>query len=301
MAESLQAIQTSAIVVSRNAASSLRACILALEKSAGRERIEIIVVDSGSTDGSAQIDAEFPTVTVMRLPRNFGLTKARNIGARTATGEYLLYLAPEVEVEPGTIQTLAAKLSELRELAAAAPLLVDEAGQPAIHELKLPRYEDVLSLWKSCGTTTGKPLDIQEGEIPVESVEDYAVMVRRQFMKGMNYLDERYGESWSGTELFYQIRRAGRKAAVIPAARAVLHTRETPALDPGARAALASDHASGAARYIGKHFGVAPAIRFRLAALAYAAGKLLTFTDMRYHASLLSGLLTSRRIDGSQS
>ena len=66
----------------------LRQCLAALEKSEGRERLQIVVVENGSMDGSEQLDSEFPDLQWIRLPKNFGLTKAMNLGWRAADAEY---------------------------------------------------------------------------------------------------------------------------------------------------------------------------------------------------------------------
>ena len=87
-----------ALVYSYNNEAALRRCLTALEASDARAVMEILVVDKGSTDGSANLDTDFPNATFMRLPRNFGNTKALNIGMRTGVGELVLFLSPEVEV-----------------------------------------------------------------------------------------------------------------------------------------------------------------------------------------------------------
>ena len=97
------AIKVTALVFSYDSAPALRRCLAALEGSNDRASIEILVVDCGSHDESAQLDSEFSNVTMLRLPRYFGRTKALNIGTRTATGDYLLFMTPEVEVLPTTI------------------------------------------------------------------------------------------------------------------------------------------------------------------------------------------------------
>ena len=95
--------KVTALVFSYDSAPALRRCLAALEGSTDRATIEILVVDCGSHDESPQLDSEFSGVTILRLPRYFGRTKALNIGTRTATGEYLFLLTPEVEVLPTTV------------------------------------------------------------------------------------------------------------------------------------------------------------------------------------------------------
>src|SRR5512138_2166037 len=111
----------SAIILSYNSAPALRRCLAALEASTARAQMEIIVVDAGSQDESPHLDTEFPEVTFQRMPRNFGATKALNIGARTAAGEYIFYVATEAEVQPDTAAKLAHHLDSDESAAAVCP------------------------------------------------------------------------------------------------------------------------------------------------------------------------------------
>ena len=92
--------KVSVIVVTWNSIEALRKCLAALNASRERAQFEVLVIDLGSRDGCGQLDAEFPNVTFLRLPRNFGRTRARNIGMRTALAELVFLLDPEAEVAP---------------------------------------------------------------------------------------------------------------------------------------------------------------------------------------------------------
>jgi hypothetical protein len=99
--------RVSVVVVSRNRAALLRRCLESLEKSEARETLQIVVVDNGSSDGCALLDTDFPQAQFIRLPKNFGLTKAMNLGWRAADAEYVFFLHDDTEVEPGAAIRLA--------------------------------------------------------------------------------------------------------------------------------------------------------------------------------------------------
>ena len=282
--EEAPAPKVTALIFSYDSAPALRRCLAALEASNDRATIEILVVDCGSHDESPQLDAEFSNVTILRLPRYFGRTKALNIGTRTATGEYLFFLTPGVEVLPTTIPALVARLESDPDVVAACPLLVDIESRQAQHFYRLPEPATGLEL-------TPVPIDAAAEIVPVEYATFQAFLVRKYFVKGLNYLDEHFGESWSDVELCYQIRRASRKIVVLPQVTA-LYTAGSP-YSADSQTIFTADQIHGAAVFFGKHYGFTAGLIFRLKAILKA---LVTF-----HLGLFGALIAGSKIDGSQS
>ena len=95
------------------------------------EEHQVVLVDNGSDDGTSVLETEFPTMRYIRLPKNFGLTKAINIGVRAAEGTYILLLHDDVVIKSADVSRLADHLEEHQEAGAVAPLLMTPAGQPA--------------------------------------------------------------------------------------------------------------------------------------------------------------------------
>jgi GT2 family glycosyltransferase len=272
--------RVSAIIVARNQIEPVRRAVAALERS---ERIEILVVDLGSQDGSAQLDTEFPSIVMMRLPHNFGATKAMNIATRTAKADLMFYLSPDVEVAPDTVQKLADRLEQDSDASAVCPLLVDEAGNPASRVYKLPTVDSFR------GEMQPVAIDLEAESVNVEYPGRDAIMVRKQFIKGMNFFDERFGQFWADADLAMQIRRANRKIRMYPAIKCVRHADSS---EPANKGLLAADRAGGAAAFIGKYYGFMSGLGFRIVAILRALGRF----DFKQLISLVSG----SKIDGSQ-
>ncbi|MGD0200150.1 MAG: glycosyltransferase family 2 protein [Bryobacteraceae bacterium] len=294
--------QVSVLIVCYNRAAALDRCLKALEQSEGRETFEIIVVDNGSLDGSAAVAAEFPAVTLLRLPRNFGLTKALNIAMRTAKAELFLLLNPRTEVQAGTVTGLAAPLAEQSDAVAVCPLLVTPEGRPALQLFRLPRPETVAALARAGAF---QPADAPEGAGDLAAVEFAgfaALMIRGYFLKALRYIDERYAHAWADAEVAVQIRRAGRKTLLAGGVRAVWHQEDDlrPTMPADALALLAADWALGAATLAGKHFGFAAGLKVRLATLAAWALAIFRFRDVGFSLRRFMCLLSGRKIDGTQ-
>lgn len=252
------------------------------------------MVDSGSRDGCGQVDTEFSNVTVQRLPRNFGKTRARNIGSRTSRAPLILFLDPEVEVTPGTVMVLAGALDSDDQAIAALPRLVDEAGLPAPIGSRLP---DRAALAAACRANSGLPLGPEEETAELGS--DAALLVRKSFLRGMNFFDEkRYTEYWSELDLFWRIHSAG-KRVLVDGEQATLHARRTTVRIPRAEEALlASDRVAGAAAFVSKREGWAAKISFVAGQFFSALG--MAFREPGYGLRLAFGILTGSRIDGTQ-
>lgn len=298
--------KVTALIVSYNCVTALRRCLAALEASRGREALEILVVDNGSLDDCPRVDAEFPSVTILRLPRHFGRTKALNIGIRTAAGEYLFFLDPRVEVPPEAVGALATRLDNDGSAVAVCPLLVDAAGEPVEPPRRLPKPEELSAEWRSGECAPPPPLALDQDEVAVEMPSQAAIMARKLFVRGMNYFDERYGEFGAHLELCFQIRFAGKKTLLLPAVRALLHPPDPTSLPPSAsaRGLLSADFAHGAAVYTSKRRGAVTGFAFRLSTLCSALGSFLSslvrFRDVGFHFARFSALASGQKVDGSQ-
>ncbi|MER5601414.1 bifunctional glycosyltransferase family 2 protein/CDP-glycerol:glycerophosphate glycerophosphotransferase [Streptomyces sp. NPDC002265] len=93
----------------------LRECLDSVLEQSYRD-IEVIAVDDRSPDGCGAILDEYaardPRVTVLHLPENVGLGRARNAGMPHATGDFLFFLDSDDTLTPGALRAMADRLDE---------------------------------------------------------------------------------------------------------------------------------------------------------------------------------------------
>ncbi|MFN3621917.1 MAG: glycosyltransferase family 2 protein [Nitrososphaerales archaeon] len=93
----------SIIIVNMNGKNMLEECLTSLLSLTEYSSYNIIVVDNGSTDGSVEmVKDKFPNVEIIPLNRNYGFTKANNIGIRYAfqkfDPDYILLLNNDTKI-----------------------------------------------------------------------------------------------------------------------------------------------------------------------------------------------------------
>src|SRR5256885_6347611 len=108
----MKAPRIHAIVVTHRGADILPACLRALQAEArqGPRAVEMGVGDNASSDGTESIlRADFPDVTVLRLPENAGYGRANNVALRRALAagaDCAALVNDDVEVRPGWLSAL---------------------------------------------------------------------------------------------------------------------------------------------------------------------------------------------------
>jgi GT2 family glycosyltransferase len=117
-----------AIVVNWNTRTLLRECLTALTRRDGEDRLGVICIDNGSTDGSVDALArEFPSVVLVQNHENVGFARACNQGIELAmekySAAYVALVNTDVVVAPAAIAALTAQMAQRPEVAIVGPAL----------------------------------------------------------------------------------------------------------------------------------------------------------------------------------
>jgi GT2 family glycosyltransferase len=100
----------SVITLNWNGLVHLRTCYESLrELNYPRDRLELMLVDNGSTDGSVEFMQQcFPEVKVIKNDANLGFCKGNNLGVQAAQGEYVAFLNNDTRVHVDWLRELVA-------------------------------------------------------------------------------------------------------------------------------------------------------------------------------------------------
>lgn len=222
------AASVSVVIPTYNAGHELYWLLRKLKAQKGLARVEIVVVDSGSSDGTPEL-AERMGCTVVRIPSaEFTHSHARNLGADNATGDYFLFTVQDAyPVGDWWLHSLAKAL-----IAPAGPA----AQVAAVSSAEFPRVDsellynaavDVHSRFLGCdgkdrvGAFTG---DDHMALRRQGQVSDLACMIAADTFRRYRY-EGRYAED---LVLGVRLIRDGLKTAMLSSVK-VIHSHNRPA------------------------------------------------------------------------
>jgi GT2 family glycosyltransferase len=237
----------SVIVVTHNrpelALMTLRSALGAM----GALTVEWIVIDSGSSDGTAQaIEDAYPEMAVRR-EANIGFAAANNLGLAQARGRFVLLLNPDVETTAGTYEQLVGALDAQPDVGLAS--VVQNAPDGSL-QYSIRRFPSaLLSLGEALGAARWRPLRrwreerVDTALYRQQSSVDWLVgaflIARAEAVARVGGLDERFFLYSEETDWCFRFHQAGWGVAHLPLMSVVHHTGHAPGADLSAQLSYA--------------------------------------------------------------
>ena len=192
----------SVIICTRNGRTRIGRCLAAVRKLVG-ENIETIVVDDGSTDGTADyVVGNFPWLQLVRLDP-VGLSAARNAGAAAASGDVFAFTDDDCEPDPEWILRLRRIFGDGRFAAAGGPNLPPE-----------PRFWEEAVVSAAPGAPSHVMLDDEEAE----HLPGCNLAVTREAFEAIDGFDVRFHTAGDDVDFCWRLREADFRLGFAPGA-----------------------------------------------------------------------------------
>ncbi|HWA29267.1 MAG TPA: glycosyltransferase family 2 protein [Lacunisphaera sp.] len=221
----------SIIIVNWNSQKFVRQCLASLAKYRPPVEFEAIVVDGASFDGcDAMLAREFPWVRYVQSPTNVGFGRANNLGARHATGRYLLLLNPDTEFIEDMISTMLGCMERLPQAGAVGCRLLN--ANHTLQTTSTQSYPTVLNqlldseflrhLFPRSSLWGMQPLYAEGGQpVEAEAISGACVLLHRERFEAVGGFTDSYFMYGEDLDLSYKLNRAGYTNYHIPSARLV--------------------------------------------------------------------------------
>ena len=222
--------ELSVVIVNWNAGPALAGCLASLAEHPPSVPYEVVVVDNGSTDGSARAAlATNPGLRLIENRRNRGLPAANNQGMVAAQASTLLISNPDVVYGPGAVDALLDTLARHPRAAIVVPRLLYEDGTVHTSVGDLPTLAEALAgrqaqrRRKGDAPVAGFWWDgwAHDEERRVGRGHEAAYLVARQAVEEVGLQDEGYFLDWEGIDWTERMTAAGWEVWFTPAAEVV--------------------------------------------------------------------------------
>lgn len=214
------------IIVSWNVRDLLARCLRSVEAEIGRmqgpPRVETIVFDNASGDGTAEmVRRRFPWVHLMEHGANIGFARANNLAQQESRSRYYLYLNPDTELSGGSIVGMLRFLEENDTVAAVGPALLNPDG--TLQNSSYPAPTLGREFWRlihldRIRKLSQYPLEDwrDSGPREVDVIQGACLMVRREAIQQIGSFDESFYIYTEEVDLCQRLRQSGWKVYWLP-------------------------------------------------------------------------------------
>jgi GT2 family glycosyltransferase len=204
----------SVVIVNWNRRELLRACLASLARQRNAS-FETIVIDNGSSDGSADMAAGEFGARVIRNPDNRGFCAANNQGIAAASGDFIALLNNDAEAEPEWLSELHRACSRAPEIGMAASKVLVWEDPRRIDKVGHLIFPDGQNRGRGAGALDEGQFDREE---EVLWPDGCAAMYRKQMLDEIGGFDEDLFAYGDDAELGLRARIAGWRCWYAPRA-----------------------------------------------------------------------------------
>ena len=225
--------ELSIVIVNWNVRDLLRRCLHSIDAATSTLQVEIIVVDSASSDDSAaMVEEEFPQVQLFTNSENVGFTVGNNQGIGVSRGRYVLLLNPDTEIIGEALTTMVEYMDTNPHVGALGPQLLNPDGSIQSSRRRFPTIatafleSTILQQWFPSNRVTRHYYIANRPDNEVQEVDwvtGAGLLARRETIEEVGLLDEGFFMYSEELDWCRRIKAQGWKVVYLPTARVIHH------------------------------------------------------------------------------
>jgi len=223
-------VDLAVVIVNYNAGDYLRRCVESVLRSTAGAKVDVLVVDNASADGSVQLAArEHPELRLIENAVNRGLSAAWNQGIAETSAPFVLLLNPDAEVWSGDLGAIVRTFQDRPGVAVIGPAVRNADGTMYESGRKFPTLPEAVGhaflgpfLPRNRFTRSYKMTDWDRTtEREVDWVSGSCWALRRAALDEVGMMDESFFLYGEELDLCTRLRAAGWKVLFTPALEVV--------------------------------------------------------------------------------
>ena len=208
------------VILNWNGVAHLRRFLPSVVSAAPAD-VEVIVADNGSTDDSVEVlRSEFPSVTVLRMDRNYGFAGGYNRALQRIEADYYVLLNSDVETPAGWLEPLVETLDRNPDVAVVSPKLISSEDRRMFEYAGASGgYLDVLG-YPFCRGRILRTVEEDRGQYDDERdlfwVSGAAFCCRADVFHALGGFDDDFFAHMEEIDLCWRMQLAGFRVRVVP-------------------------------------------------------------------------------------
>ena len=206
-------VKISIVILTKNGSDQLHEVLNSVFRQDVKEPYEVIAVDSGSTDRTREIVGQFP-VRLEEIPASsFNHGETRNLGARLARGDYVVYLTQDATPRDGAwLERLIRPLEEDPEVAGSFSSHRPREGCPLMEKRQILQTALTSGMERRVNSAAGNP-DYEKNRFALIWFSNTSSCLRRSVWEKFPFrkLDFAEDQDWA-----QRVLEAGYKTVYVP-------------------------------------------------------------------------------------
>lgn len=199
-------VEVSIIILTYNSEKYIEDLLISLKKFIKNN--EIIIIDNSSVDQTLNIANKFDFVKVFESSGNIGFAKGINLGAKKATGKYLLFINPDAQFKEGEIKNLTDLFIKYEKVGVVGGKLLNIDKLPEKSAGKFFNLFEAISIAIGLDEKLGVRFSPEKTQ-KVDFVSGGFMMVDKDLFNKLNGFDEEFFMYVEDMEFCYRVKKEG--------------------------------------------------------------------------------------------